>query len=51
VLWAVSIGVGAYLLGPSITDIAADAGLAGGILVVVLFVLTIVLFRRRRSHR
>jgi membrane protein DedA with SNARE-associated domain len=51
VLWAVSIGVGAYLLGPSITDIAADAGLAGGILVVVLFVLTVVLFRRRRSHR
>jgi membrane protein DedA with SNARE-associated domain len=51
VVWALSIGVGAYLLGPSITDIAADAGLAGAILVVVVFVLTIVLYRRRRSHR
>src|SRR5207244_9793093 len=31
--WALSIGLGAYLLGPSITDIAADAGLAGGLFV------------------
>jgi membrane protein DedA with SNARE-associated domain len=51
VMWAVAIGVGAYLVGPSITDIAADAGLAGAILVVLLFVVTVVLFRRRRSQR
>jgi membrane protein DedA with SNARE-associated domain len=50
-VWAVSIGLGAYLVGPSITDIAADAGLAGGVLVAVLFVLFVVLVRRRRSHR
>jgi predicted MFS family arabinose efflux permease len=50
-MWAVGIGVGAYLVGPSITDIAADAGLAGASLVVLLFVVTVVVFRRRRSQR
>jgi membrane protein DedA with SNARE-associated domain len=50
-LWAVSIGLGAYLVGPSITDIAADAGLAGGLLVAVVFVVFVVLVKRRRSHR
>jgi membrane protein DedA with SNARE-associated domain len=49
--WALSVGVGAYLLGPSITDIVADAGLAGGALVGVLFVLAVVLVLRRRSHK
>ena len=28
-IWALAFGVGAYLIGPSITDIAADVGLAG----------------------
>lgn len=50
-VWAASVGVGAYLVGPSITDIAADAGLAGALLVAVAFVVTVVLLRRRRSHR
>jgi membrane protein DedA with SNARE-associated domain len=50
-VWALAIGLGAYLVGPSITDIAADAGLAGGVLLGVLFVLAIVLVLRRRSHR
>jgi membrane protein DedA with SNARE-associated domain len=49
--WALSVGLGAYLLGPSITDIAADAGLAGGLLVGVLFVLAVVLVVRRRLHK
>jgi len=47
--WALSVGLGAYLVGPSITDIVADAGLAGGLLVGALFVLAVVLVARRRS--
>jgi membrane protein DedA with SNARE-associated domain len=49
--WALSVGLGAYLLGPSITDIVSDAGLAGGALVGALFVLAVVLVVRRRSHK
>ena len=49
--WALSIGLGAYLLGPSITDIVADAGLAGGLLVGTLFVLAVALTAWRRSHK
>jgi membrane protein DedA with SNARE-associated domain len=48
-VWALSVGLGAYLLGPSITDVVADAGLAGGLLVGALFVLAAVLIVRRRS--
>jgi membrane protein DedA with SNARE-associated domain len=50
-VWALSIGLSAYLVGPSITDIAADAGLAGGLLVALLFIVAVVLVLRRRSHR
>jgi membrane-associated protein len=50
-LWALSIGLGAYLVGPSITDIAADAGIAGGLLLGLLLVSGIVLVIRRRSRR
>jgi membrane protein DedA with SNARE-associated domain len=49
--WALAIGLGAYLVGPSITDIVADTGLAGGLLVGALFVLAVVLVLRRRSHK
>jgi membrane protein DedA with SNARE-associated domain len=49
--WALSVGLGAYLLGPSITDIAADAGLAGTLLLGLLFALAVVLVIRRRSHK
>jgi membrane protein DedA with SNARE-associated domain len=49
--WALSIGLGAYLIGPPITDIVADIGLAGGLLLAALFVLAVVLVLRRRSHR
>ncbi len=48
-IWALSIGVGAYLVGPSITDVVADAGLAGAAVVAVLFVLALALARRRSS--
>jgi membrane protein DedA with SNARE-associated domain len=50
-MWALAIGVGAYLIGPSITDIAVDAGLAGGLLIGALFVVGIVLVMRRRVHK
>ena len=49
--WALSIGLGAYLLGPSITDIVADAGLAGSLLVGTLFVLAVALTAWRRSRK
>jgi membrane protein DedA with SNARE-associated domain len=49
--WALSIGLGAYLLGPSTTDIASDAGLAGGLLVGVLCVFAIALTAWRRSRK
>lgn len=48
--WALAVGLGAYLLGPSITDIVADAGLAGGILAGALLVLAAVLVARRMFH-
>jgi membrane protein DedA with SNARE-associated domain len=47
-VWAAFVGVGAYLLGPSITDIVNDAGLAGAAFVGALFVLVVVLLARRR---
>lgn len=50
-VWALSISLGAYVLGPSITDLVADAGLAGGILLGGLLVLAVALVVRRRSHR
>jgi membrane protein DedA with SNARE-associated domain len=49
--WALSVGLGAYLLGPSITEVVGDAGLAGGLLVGVLFVFGAVLVIWRRLHR
>jgi membrane protein DedA with SNARE-associated domain len=49
--WALSVGLGAYLVGPSITDIAADTGLAGGLLVGALFVLALVLAVWHRFHK
>jgi membrane protein DedA with SNARE-associated domain len=49
--WALSVGVGAYLVGPSITDITADAGLAGALLLGALSVLAVVLVAWRRFHK
>ena len=49
--WALSVGLGAYLVGPAVTDIVGDAGLAGGLLVGALLVLAVVLVVRRRLHK
>jgi membrane-associated protein len=51
VVWALSVGVGAYLLGPSITDIVGDAGLAGSLVLGALIVGAVVLIIWRRSRR
>jgi membrane protein DedA with SNARE-associated domain len=50
-VWAAAIGAGAYLLGPSITDVVADAGVASVALVGVLLGLTALILRRRSSSR
>lgn len=49
--WALSIGLSAYFVGPSVTDIVADAGLAAGSLAGALLIVAVVLVLRRRSHR
>jgi membrane protein DedA with SNARE-associated domain len=49
--WALSIGLGAYFVGPSITDVVADEGTAAGIVVGVLVAIAVVLVIRRRSYR
>jgi membrane protein DedA with SNARE-associated domain len=49
--WALFIGLGAYFVGPSIADIAADAGLAGAALFGLLVVVAVVLVSRRRMRR
>jgi membrane protein DedA with SNARE-associated domain len=48
--WALSIGLGAYFVGPSITDIVADAGTAGSIVLGVLIALAVVLVLKRRAR-
>jgi membrane protein DedA with SNARE-associated domain len=49
--WALFVGLGAYLLGPSIADIADDVGLAAGSLLGALIVLGVVIVLRRRFRR
>ncbi len=44
-------GLGAYLVGPSITDIVADAGLAGGLVAGALSGLPVVLVVWRKFHK
>lgn len=48
--WALSIGLGAYFVGPSITDIVGDAGTAGSVVLGVLFALAVVLVLKRRAR-
>jgi len=49
-----AVGGGAYLIGPSIADVAADVGIAGTIVVIGLFAATLVValkrLRGRRAH-
>ena len=50
-IWAAAIGVGADLVGPSITDIVADAGTGGEIAIGALVVVTLVVVGRRKRRR
>lgn len=50
-IWALAVGVGAYLLGPSVADIVGDTGLVGALVIGAVFVLTVAVVMRRRSHR
>jgi membrane protein DedA with SNARE-associated domain len=48
--WALSVGLGAYFVGPSITDVVGDAGTVGGIALGLLFVLAVALVLKRRAR-
>jgi membrane protein DedA with SNARE-associated domain len=50
-MWALAVGGGAYLIGPSITDIAGDVGLGGVALLAALLVVAFVVVLRRRRGR
>jgi membrane protein DedA with SNARE-associated domain len=50
-VWAIAVGLGAYALGPSITEIAGDVGLAGGLLVGAAIAIAAVVVLRRRLRR
>ncbi len=50
-VWAIAIGLGAYAIGPSITEIAGDAGLAGGLAVVAAVAIAAIVVLRRRLRR
>ncbi len=50
-LWAVGIGYGAYLIGPSVVDIVDDMGVAMTIGIVTLVVAGLLLGRRQRRRR
>jgi membrane protein DedA with SNARE-associated domain len=53
-LWAVGIGMGAYLIGPAVVDVVGDLGLATGLALAALIgvaVATEVVRRRRRRGR
>ncbi len=50
-LWAAGLGFGAYLIGPTVVDVADDFGLVTGIIVaavIVVIAVTVALERRRR---
>ncbi len=49
--WALGFGAGAYLIGPSITEVAEDFGLLGTILVAVGVAAAVVFVLRRRRGR
>jgi membrane protein DedA with SNARE-associated domain len=49
-VWALGFGLGAYFLGPSITDLADDIGLVGVIVVAVVVVASVVGGRRLRKR-
>jgi membrane protein DedA with SNARE-associated domain len=50
-VWALTIGLGSYLVGPSVADAVGDIGIAGLVALVAFAVVTAVIARRRRSQR
>jgi membrane protein DedA with SNARE-associated domain len=49
-VWAAGWGLGAFLVGPSVTDVATDVGYAGTAAVVLLVVAIVVAVLRRRGR-
>jgi membrane-associated protein len=50
-VWSLLIGLGSYVLGPSIRDVASDVGLAGAAAIVVGVPIAALLARRGIRHR
>jgi membrane protein DedA with SNARE-associated domain len=50
-VWAIAIGLGAYAVGPSITEFANDAGLAGVLVVGSAVTIGAIVVLRRRFRR
>jgi membrane-associated protein len=52
IIWALIVGVGAYLVGPSIEDVVSDIGLAGAVAIAIVAGAgwSAELIRRRRSR-
>jgi membrane protein DedA with SNARE-associated domain len=50
ILWALLVGVGAYLVGPSIQEVLDDVGLAGGALLLAIAAAAFVAGRVRRRR-
>ena len=49
-VWTLLIGLGSYVLGPSISDVAADIGLLGSLAIVAAAVAALFVRRRRRRQ-
>jgi len=49
-LWALLIGVGSYVVGPSVRELASDIGLVGAVAIVLVLAST-ALARRRWRRR
>jgi membrane protein DedA with SNARE-associated domain len=49
-IWTLLVGGGAYLVGPSITEVVNDIGLVGGLLLASVIVVAVITALRRR-HR
>jgi membrane protein DedA with SNARE-associated domain len=50
-VWAMLVGLGAFLVGPSIADIAGDIGLLGLTAIALVAIAGVVVRRRRRRQR
>ena len=50
-VWALAIGLGAYWVGPSITDLASDEGLVVWLVVGALIAAFALVLARNRFHR